>query len=151
MGSQATDEIRSQYASLIEAMQAGDYERIADSAYPKVIELMGGREAALRTVRTGMQQLEAQGLSFHTTEIQSIAEPVKAGKELHSIVRVRVIMKAPGGKVQTDTYSLAISQDDGASWFFLDSGGITQQLIDLIFPVFTLELPPKSEPMFLAD
>jgi len=136
-----------------EAVIAGDTDAILDSTYPKLIEQVGGRESMREILTKNLTGLEQRGLTVVSNEIVSISEPVRAGTELHAIVRSRRTLKAPRGRQIHDTFLIAVSGDDGQSWSFVDGPQLTPNHIKILFPDFNsaLVLPRVDAPVFQAD
>jgi hypothetical protein len=55
-------------------------------------------------------------------------------------------MKAPQTKIVAHSYLLAVSSNQGKSWFYADGSNLTPELMNTIFPKLPkeLKLPEKS-------
>src|SRR5690349_17467306 len=47
-----------------QAFLSGDYGKVADLTYPKIVEQLGGREKMVATTDAEMKKLKAKGISF---------------------------------------------------------------------------------------
>lgn len=148
-----TANIRADFDRAAQAVVAGDTEKILDSTYPGLVQQVGGRDAMRSMVTKNLSDLEQRGMAVMATEIVSISQPLRAGDELHAIVRARRTVKAPGGRQVQDTFMIAVSGDEGKSWTFLDGPQLTPKHIKALFPDFNeaLELPETAPPVFRKD
>ncbi len=148
-----TAPIRADFDEATEAVLVGDAEGILKYTYPGLIEKVGGLDAMRSIVVGNLTDLERRGMSILTTEIVSIAEPLPAGRELHSVVRAKRTVKTPGGRQIQDTFMIAVSIDGGKRWTFVDGPQLTPQHIDALFPEFNeaLELPETAPPVVEKD
>ncbi len=145
--------IRAAFDRAAQAVVAGDAEAILNSTYSGLLEQVGGRDAMRSMLIKNLTDLEKRGMAVVSTEIVSISEPLQAGDELHAIVRAKRILKAPGGRQIQDTFMIAVSDDEGQNWTFVDGPQLTPKHIEALFPDFNeaLELPETVPPVFEKD
>src|SRR5579871_1237175 len=132
-----------------EALKQDDYAKVVDLTYPKVVELMGGREKMIGALTDGMKQLKEKGFSFRSVEVGEPAEFVEGEKDTFVVVPTTTEMTAPGGKIVVKSYLLGISPDGGKAWTFVDGNGIgTVERREKILPKLPekLKLPDPHEP-----
>jgi len=91
------------------------------------------------------QAREAQGIEWGDVAIQSVSEPVVAGKQLHLLIRVQQKIGTPEGEIKNKTTLLGVSDDGGANWTFVDATKLDKTNRDKLFPDFNdeLELPKR--------
>jgi hypothetical protein len=128
------------------AMVAGKYGVVLDLTYPAILELMGGREKALGYVEKQMNAMKDQGISIVAFTAGDPSEIKAGGSELFAAIPTVVEMKAPQMKITGKSFLVAISQDQGKSWFFADGANLTPEIMKAMFPKFPpdLKLPEKS-------
>ena len=145
--------IRTDFDRAAQAVAAGDPEVILDSTYPGLVQQVGGREAMQSMLAKNLSDLEQRGMAVVSTEIVSISQPLRAGDELHAIVRAKRTVKVPGGRQIQDTFVIAVSADEGKKWTFVDGPQLTPKHIEALFPDFNeaLELPVIRPPVFEED
>ena len=148
-----TANIRAAFDRAAQAAVAGDAEMILDSTYSGLLKQVGGRDVMRSMVIKNLSDLKNRGMAVVGTEIVSISEPLRAGDELHAIVRAKRTVKAPGGRQIQDTFMIAVSGDGGQSWTFVDGPQLTPKHIEVLFPDFNeaLELPQTAPPVFEKD
>ena len=145
--------IKEQAQQTANALLQGDYETLMKFTHPKVIELIGGRDKMMTLLKNGTVEMQQQGVSFESVAIGDPSPTVKAGDELHCLVPQTIFMKVPKGKLKTESHLLAVSQDNGRNWVFIDTVKLDENNIKMVLPNynFDLKLPPKSKPLFIPD
>lgn len=136
------------------ALQNKDYARVIDLTYPRSIELMGGREKALRATEAQMRKSEDAGYSIASVTIGDPGEFLSEGTNTFVVVPSTTEMKAPGGRIVARSYLLGISPDAGKTWTFIDGSGLrTAERRKLILPRLPakLELPEFRKPEFIKE
>jgi hypothetical protein len=130
-----------------DATVKGDLETLADLTHPAILKGMGGREAMIKAVRTGMGKMKDDGFQLESMK----AEPPKilshSGSSLYCIVPMTVSMKAPGNRITAKGFLLGVSGDDGATWTFLD-GAKGEKPLRTILPEIPqdLKFPSPQKP-----
>ena len=124
------------------------YDKVLDLMYPQLVEAGGGRDKMLRGFKEIMGKMTQDGFKFEAVEIGQPTEPVAGGSQLFAVVPQTVRVSSPKIKIESASYLLAISGDQGKSWTFLDGSGITPAAISQFFPEFpaSLKLPDKQPP-----
>ena len=138
---------------LADAILAGDFETVVDYTHPNLLEKMGGRQAMLQTLEVGLLQMEQNGLGFDQVEIGQPKKIYRTGEELFALVPQTLDMKAPDGRIRTKSHLLAISPDNGATWYFLDTAQLDNERALQLLPKFNpdLKIPTPRKPVFLPD
>lgn len=143
-------EIKQAAEKCAKSLLTGDYEGFATYTHKRVVALMGGKEAMVAVLKREIERMRSEGYDFADAVIGNPAEPVKIGTWVTALVPEEVIMKVPGGRLHQDAFLLAVSEDDGKHWAFLDLGPITPAQFAKIFPELEgkVQLPEKREPVF---
>jgi hypothetical protein len=132
----------------------GEYAKLIDHTYDGLVKAMGGREAAIETVKTLMGQMSDQGLKITS---YSVGEPGKfytSGKNTFVVIPTVMAMTMPGVRVNNKSYLLGISSDKGKSWKFADGAGLSDPtFLQSIFPKLpaALKLPEKESPEIIPE
>jgi len=144
--------IKEQAELTAKALLNDDYETLIRFTYPKVIELVGGRDKMISLIKNGKIEMGKQGISFESVIIGTPSKTVIAGSEIHCLVPQTVYMKVPKGKLKSETQLLAVSRDK-SNWFFIDAVNLNKDNIKIVLPNYNFELvlPAKNEPIFIAD
>ncbi len=143
MGSETESKIRAQATAILDAFVQQQFDTYADFTYPEAIKFSGGRQEFLYNTQDEIDLLAKHKMKVISHKILSISDPIKAGDELHSIVKYLIRLSSPGGKVFSSEYFIASSNDGGTRWEFVNGSLLSQTTADNIFPSFNaaLELP----------
>jgi hypothetical protein len=140
--------IREGAETTAKAMERGDYGAVLDRSYPKLIKMGGGREEMLRQMEEVMGGMKKAGLTIGSITVGNPGDPVRGQGQHISIVPI--VMNVDGSKavVTSNGYLLAVSNDKGATWAYIDGSSLTQEFARKVFPKFppSLKLPEKQEP-----
>jgi hypothetical protein len=145
--------IKDQAESTAKALLNDDYETIIKFTYPKVIELVGGRDKMISLIKKGKIEMGQQGITFDRVIIGKPSKTVIAGDEIHCLVPQTIFMKVRKGKMKSETQLIAVSRDKGANWYFIDAVNLNKDTVKKVLPNynFDLVLPNKKQPIFIAD
>jgi hypothetical protein len=132
----------------------GDYAALIDNTYPKVVEMMGGRDAAIATTTQLMKQLAGQGMTIKSYTVSDPGEVLSEGGNTFSVIPAVMEMKFAKGIVRVKSYLLAISTDTGKTWKLIDGNGLAdknarEQLLPKL-PA-ALKLPENQQPEIIED
>lgn len=111
-----------------------DPELVVKHTYPPLIEMIGGREQYIETIKMAMEMgddiddedeyyEEEEGpwtLKESGTELGEIGEVYDTGEELQAVIEVQEIDVYSDRKEVLKRYQLAISRDGGDFWYFVD-------------------------------
>jgi len=149
IGRQDIGNVRHLAESMVNATISGDYAKVVDNTYDAVVKELGGREAAIKVAADAMQQLKDEHF-----EIKSYFVGTPEG--LHSehgvtftIVPTRMEMQAPDAHIVARGYLLALSEDAGKTWKFVDGSGLADTTFrDHVLPKLPadLTLPELQKP-----
>lgn len=141
--------VKTKAGEIVAAIKKEEYAKVVDLTYPKLVELVGGRERMLAELEASMKQLKQKGYSFKSIEVGEPGEILTEGKNTFAVVPTTTEMAAPEGKIVLESYLLGISSDGGKTWTFVDGNGISAaEKRDLILPKLPakLELPARMRP-----
>lgn len=135
------------------ALLNDDYETLIKFTYPKVIEIVGGRDKLIAMVQKGKVEMKSQGITFEKVIIGEPSSSVAAGSEIHCLVPQTVFLKVPNGKMKSESYLIGVSQDGGSHWFFIDAVNLNMGNVRTVLPNYNsdLQLPAKKQPQFIKD
>jgi hypothetical protein len=137
-----------------DATVKGDYAKVVDSTYPKVVEIIGGQEKMVALIEKSMNQMKAQGFTLISFQAGEPKELLTEGDSTFAVVPTITKLTAPGGKLIARSYLLGVSSDSGKTWKFVDGAGLQQKEVrDKVLPKLPakLLLPEKQTPEFIKD
>ncbi|MDB5128029.1 hypothetical protein [Mucilaginibacter sp.] len=148
---QDTTVIKRQANTIAKALLNSDFKTVIAHTYPKAVALAGGKEKMLQMMSNGINQMKAQGFAFEKVSIGSPGKFYKAGTEIHCLIPETLIMKTSRGRMSAKSNLLAISNDGGKNWSFLDLNQGTINSVKALFPNFNnnLIIPKPAQPVML--
>jgi hypothetical protein len=131
------------------ALAAGDYAGVLAYTHPRVVELMGGKDAALVALRRSTEEMKSRGIAVQSAKLEPPQAPLKVGSWFTSIIPLTLTMRVPDGRVVQASHLLGISEDEGKTWRFLDLGPISDEKLFSLFPELRgkVSMPPKIAPV----
>lgn len=143
------EELKAKVQESLNAFSSGDYEKLADLTYPKLVELMGGKAKMAAVTEQQMKEMKDQGVEIVSTTIGVPQEVVPIGSQFFVIVPYTLKMKGPDVVLTQQSYLLAISNKDSIKWTFLDVSQMNESQLKMLLPdaVGKLKLPEKQPPV----
>src|SRR5207248_2631782 len=143
-----TERIRNLAAENSAALTAENYPRLVELTYPKVVEMIGGRDKMIETLRRGSEDMKAHGSAILGAEVSEPKEVVTVGDRQFAILPMTVRVRVPDGTLRSTGFLIAVSEDHGKTWTFIDGAGLKEKLVQVLpeFPPQLL-LPPREQPV----
>ena len=136
------DNLNAQLNEMKTSFLNSEYEVIVKYTFPKVVEMMGGEEAMLKTTGETMDQMKAGGFSFLDISFSDPSAFLEQNGFSQCTLNQILVMDTPQGKMESTTTLMAVSGDDGQNWSFLDASGVPENLISTIFPDIHPDIVP---------
>jgi hypothetical protein len=114
--------LKEQAAQMGNALVRRDYKTFVSFSYPAVVKQMGGADKMASTIAAQMKGMEAGGQQIVSLTYGAPSSPIKAGKELQATIPQQMIVKIKEGRIAAESILIAISQDKGQHWYFVDAG-----------------------------
>lgn len=121
------------------------HEKVIELTHPKVVELIGGRDKMLQTLRDISAALKEQGIEFDSIKFEAPEKIIGSGKHEFSVVPYVLRIRQNEATLKQRTYLLAVTPDAGKTWWFIN-GPIPDKMRQAIpdFPE-KLELPKEEK------
>jgi len=130
-----------------------DYLKALELTYPKVVEIGGGRDKMIATMREEIKKMEAEGVALLSAVPGPPTQILNESGSIYAVVPMTLKMKTQTGTYQADATLIGISPDAGTSWTFIDAAG--EDDADLkVLPqtvLSKLKLPPEKDPIKVAN
>ena len=145
--------IKQEAQNCAKAAVTSDYDTIVRYTHPRIVKGLGGKEAMIGILKSGMSQMHADGTAFVGVTIGQPEDPKKIGAWITSIVPQHQVLKVRGGKLYSDSSLLGISEDNGKHWVFIDLGPVSKEQFGQVFPELDgkITMPEKKPPVFKKD
>lgn len=143
--------IKNQAQQCATAMLSNDYETAVRFMHKRLVASRGGKQAIVTALKRDMAETASKGYKLLEVKVGEPEQPRKIGAWTISLVPERITMKVPGGTLKHDSHMLGISEDDGTTWVFVETGGMTDARLVQVFPEFAgkFSLPKPKEPTFI--
>lgn len=126
---------------------AEDYNNFSNYTYPKVLQMMGGKEKMVKATSASMNQMKNEGFSFIDVSFKDPSSFLKKDGELQCSLTQVLLMDTPKGKIQAEYTLIAVSEDDGKNWTFIDASGKSKETMLNYFPNLSgdIIIKPKTQ------
>lgn len=150
---QDTTYLKQQAKRFANATFKNDYKTVIELTHPALIELTGGPEMMQKLISDKVEALRKRGVLKFDGSVGSPGKFYKAGEEIHCLLPESIVLKVANGHYTGRSYLLAITQDKGKTWRFLDVGNMPADVLQKLLPNFNsnLVIPPSGKPMYFAD
>jgi len=140
--------LKDQAQAMADGLRKGDYEKLADHTYPKLIELMGGRETMLAEVKKTMAAMKQEGFEILSYVVDTPTEVLGTPPDLAAILPQKMRIRLKNGVISQAAFLLAVSGDSGATWTFVDGAQLTPEIVKQILPksLHGIKLPEVPPP-----
>jgi hypothetical protein len=126
---------------------------MADLTLPALVEKFGGRAGYVQKLESIAAEMKGQGFRLTKFTLRDPSQLVQAAGEVYAVIPSVVELSGPGGAAgRQPSYLIAVSTDGGASWKFLDGGGVggDRGKLKALLPNFPdqLQLPAAQPPVW---
>jgi len=123
-----------------------NYEMFVGKLYPGLIKIVGGKDKMLEVLTNANLELTKQSISIDSLKFSNPNKIINTGIELQTTLTEIVFMSIPNGKMVKKSTVIAISLDNGITWFFIDTSGKDLKSMQQGFPKLSNDLIiPKDE------
>ena len=138
--------LKTQAAELCKATLAGDFGKLVDYTYPKVIQMLGGKEKMVAAITQEAKQNIPEGFILQAVDVDTPIQIEKIDTQLFAVMPITITVKTPNGTGTNDNWLVGISIDDGHNWTFIR--GVEQKRFDSMFPnaagKIKIPVPPRQ-------
>lgn len=146
-------EIKNQAIKMKDGLLNKDYQTYSNYTYPITIKAMGGKTKFISSLKEKINGMEKEGLIFLNVTIGETNKILKVKNELQTTIVQEIELKVPDGKIKSKSFLIAISDNNGKNWFFIDTSSKPISEIKKKIPNLSNELIllPKENPEFTKD
>jgi hypothetical protein len=131
----------------------GDFKSLIAKVPKKVVDAMGGPDAASRIMQGGIASETFQGFLMQSIAVGDVQQIEVSQSHVFALLPEVIDISMPQGFMRAESFFVGVSDDNGRTWSFMDSAGL-QALGNpqKIFPDFPIDLsiPPKAKPVVLC-
>jgi hypothetical protein len=147
------DQILIQARVITRATEKNDFNTQAKKAYPALQAQMGGAEKMAQSLKEKSKKLFSMGIDLKEIQLGEPDSLYKAGKEWHCMLSQSIIFDTPPGKLKQESWFLAITNNNGIDWYFIDVSNLNEKKIKELFPDFNpaLKIPAEKKAQLLKE
>ena len=147
-----TARMQEQANTMGQAFLKGDYQTFAKYTYPALLRAMGGASRMAATLTQTINDMQAKGMSFNSVVVDSPTKIVKSSNELQCTLQQHTTVKLPNGRAVATSTLIAISEDNGQNWFFVDTSNKDASAMRKALPNLStaIIIPPQQKPVFYS-
>lgn len=130
-----------------------DFDGFCEYTYPKIIEKMGGKRKMIEILQKESQEMESKGISLLNATVGEPSPIITTKTEQQCTIPETIEMKLPNGKLVTQSTLIAISNNSGKNWYFVDTSGKDIHALRKILPNLSTKLliPESQKPVFYSN
>jgi hypothetical protein len=142
-------EIKKHAEQCSEAQMKMDFDKILPYVPKKLLELMGGPEVLKTKLAQGNAELKRRGVTIDAAIIGTPEKPQKHDGILASLVPMTTKLTTPQGKLVATSHMIAVSEDKGGSWVFVDTATVNEEKLGTLYPALKgkIKIPPATAKM----
>ncbi len=121
---------------IADASKDQDNEFILDRTHPKLIELAGGRSKMLEILNLALEPMRKQGITIANYTVSSNVTIRQVGQKIFAVIPTTLDLKYPNRTTRTESFLLAISDDGGRTYSFIDGSGAAKNrnMLKVVLP-----------------
>jgi hypothetical protein len=144
--------MKAQAEEVRQALLAGDPVKMIDRTHPKVIRMLGGREAAIERLRGEMEALKGKKGKIKSMTFEGTPDLASSQDEWYGVLPTLTEMEIGGAQAGGKSFLLGISEDGGRTWTFADGTEAASPAFRKLFPNIPPVLKfPETRTFFLPD
>jgi hypothetical protein len=145
--------IKIQAMDMAKAVLAKDIDKLANYLPPKLIEEAGGKEKMLVARDTMNKYMKQFGAEIKRVTIGNPGKIITYKNQLQATVPQTTELKFMASTITLETTLIAISEDKGQHWYFVDTSIYREDKLKLSLPNLSPELviPPMKKPKIVPN
>lgn len=129
----------------------GDFATLMDYTVPTIVELMGGKNTALSSIKAQMKTMENDGFEIVSSEVLKLTGFAFEQNEYRCIIKNRITMNTPKGGLESTSYLFGFYDETAGQWYFTEAKRLKDpSVMEQVFPGMKTSLViPNGETRFL--
>ena len=111
------DIIKSRANLYAKAIKKYDFKETIKFTYPKLVNILGGKDSVSVIYSDKMVKLKQEGLRYKSFDFGNPQEIYKHDNFNYCFIRQKIVQANSQGEVKTDSYLLAVYDDE--EWYFI--------------------------------
>lgn len=128
---------------IADATKDSDNEFIIDRTHPRLIQLAGGRNKMLEILNKALEPMKTQGITIANFTVSKDIVVRQVGQKIFAILPTTLDLRYPNRTMRTEGFLLAVSEDGGKTYTFIDGAGAAKNraVLKQILPDLPEDLP----------
>jgi hypothetical protein len=145
--------IKTQAMEMAKAVLAKDVDKLVKYMHPKIIESAGGRDKLLMARDTVNKYMQQFGAEIKKVTIGNPAAVINYKNELQTTLPQTTEMKVMASSILVESTLVAISEDKGVNWYFIDTSIYRAEKLKKSLPNLSpdLVIPPMKKPQIITQ
>lgn len=97
-----------------------DFDKVIDLTLPKIVDMGGGKELMVKDLHDERLQVVKNGMDYISASVGAPGEIFTANGDQQLVIPVTYKIVSNLSELDLEAKLLAVSKDDGKSWYFLD-------------------------------
>ena len=146
-------ELRAEAQRCASAMLAKDPDVAIPCMNPRLVEALGGVDAAKQTLARKRKQMDESGASFEGVTVGNPARSVTVNGREFVLIPEELRIRVKEGTVRQNAYMLAVRESGAKTWTFFDTAPALPGALAKLFPDTTaaefekIVIPPREAPV----
>ena len=128
-----------------------DFKTCLPYVPPRLMEFMGGKEGLMNTITQQSAELKRRGITINSVKIGTPDNPGEFEGLVAGLVPQEMVLTTPQGKLVCKSHLIAISENKGESWVFVDCAAINEEKLGILYPVLKGKIAIPATETRLAD
>ena len=140
--------VKAQAMEMAKAVLAKDVDKLVKYMHPKVVEAAGGKEKMLVARDTMNKYMQQFGAEIKKVTIGNPGAIISYKNELQTTLPQTTEVKVMASMIAAETTLIAISEDKGVHWYFIDTSIYRSEKVKKLLPNLSpdLVIPPMKQP-----
>ncbi len=140
--------IKVQAMDMGNAVIKNDFNSFVKYMHPAIVSFAGGKETMKIKMDSAYSMMKQFGVTFKRYSIGNPGAVISYKGGLQAVLPQNIILKTPMGELLTETSLIALSNNKGKSWFFIDTNVYNGDKLKKILPDLSpkLVIPPRKQP-----
>jgi hypothetical protein len=142
--------VESQANLMAQAFLKGDYQTFARYTYPAILNAMGGEGSMITVLTNSSNNMKMQGMFFSGITFDAPTKIVTIGSEMQCTLQQHTTIKLDKGRAVATSTLIAISNDGGKDWLFVDTTDKDAVSMRQVIPNLSkaIIIPLQQKPIF---
>lgn len=142
--------VKQEAENMAEFLQKKEYKKFVTYTHPKIVEMVGGEQAMIDGLNRTMKESDSLGVSYLGIDFGEPSKILHVDKELQCTISQTVKLNTPQGKFKSTSTMIALSEDNGKHWYFINAPDPNLDKLRKIIPTLSKDLviQPKQPLQF---